>query len=71
MKKKTKDELIRVGLIIGFPVVVGVVKAFELRAVEISPLGVPFWLFCILTGVAFGVGGYFINLVSILLKISY
>ena len=23
-----------------------------------SPLGVPFWLFSILTGVAFGVGGY-------------
>ncbi len=59
MKKQTKEELIKVILIIGLPVVVGIVKAFELRAVEIiSPLGVPFWLFNILTGIAFGVGGY-------------
>ena len=55
----TKDELIRVVFIIGLPVAVGIVKAFELRAATFSsPIGRPVWLFTILTGVAFGVGGY-------------
>ena len=59
MKKQTKDELIRMGLIIGVPVVAGIVKAFDPKMVGLSsPIGGPLWLFTVLTGLVFGVCGY-------------
>ncbi len=56
---KKKDELIKIAIIVGCPLVAGIIRAFDPKAVVLtSPLGGPFWLFSILLGLAFGVCGY-------------
>ena len=66
MKKEKRDNLIRMALIIGPPLVFGVVKAIKfLPSGVIIQLGVPAWLFSICISLVFGFMGYALYMVGL------